>query len=123
MNRKTASTLLMIGGGIMAIYFGVFTVQGILRGIEYGDLSYNFLERLSPAPLLAVGIVELLIGIGGFNSKNGSKRTIPMVVSAIVTLLIGGFVFYLNALNMLILLVFAIGLITQVLYLVATKKS
>ncbi len=115
--------LLIVGGGLMAIYFGLLTFHGIMRGIEYGDLSYNFPERLSPALLLVAGILELLSGIGGLKPKSGKKRTAPLIVAVVVTLIIGAFVFYVNSLSMMVLLVLLVGLVTQVMYLVSAKRS
>ena len=123
MSRKTGSILLIAGGGIVAVFYGILTYLEFMQMAERGDFATRFAETLILLLVFIGGAVEIIVGIA--NRKRigtlGMGEIAPLI-AAIVFALIGVFLIGLNNPVRVALVTALIGAVAPVAYLVAVKK-
>ena len=123
MSRKTGSILLIAGGGIMAIFYGIITALEIMKMVENEDFVTNFAETLIPLLVFVGGTAEIVVGIS--NRKRIGALAIGEIaplIAAIVFSLIGVVLIGLNNPVRVALVTALIGAVAPVAYLIAVKK-
>ena len=121
MSRKTGSVLLITGGGIMAVFYAIITILGIMEMIEEEDFASNFMETILPLLVFAGGAVEVIVGISN-RKRNGALVTGELVplIAAIILAFIGVFVGSGHPLSLVIAI---IGIAAPALYFIAVKRN
>ena len=123
MSRKTGSILLIAGGGIMAVFYGIIIALEIMQMVENEDFVTNFAETLIPLLVFVGGAVEIIVGIKNRKRMGAlAMGEIAPLIAAIVFALIGVFLIGLNNPVRVALVTALIGAVAPAAYLIAVKK-
>ena len=107
----------------MAIFYGIFTVLGIMKMVENEDFVTNFAETLISLLVFIGGTAEIIVGITN-RKRIGALAMceIAPLIAAIVFSLIGVVLIGLNSPVRVALVTALIGAAAPVAYLIAVKK-
>jgi hypothetical protein len=119
--KKVFNIMLIICGGILMVFFGIYTVAGIIRMVER-DFATYFMETLILFLPFIAGAIYIFVGFSGFKSESSltKKQIIPLIV-AVVFAFLGIMFFFMSAQIMVSTIILLTGLVAPIIYLVKMK--
>jgi lysylphosphatidylglycerol synthetase-like protein (DUF2156 family) len=115
--KKVFNIILIICGGVLLVFFGSYTVMGIIRMVESDDFATYFMETLVLFLPVIAGAIYIFLAIGGIKSESSPtrKRIIPLIVAVILAFL--GMMYFFTVAQISIIILFS-GLIAPIIYLI-----
>jgi lysylphosphatidylglycerol synthetase-like protein (DUF2156 family) len=119
--KKVFNIMLIIYGGILMVFFGIYTVAGIIRMVERDFVTY-FMETLILFLPFIAGAIYIFVAFSGFKYKSSltKKQVIPLIVAVVFTFL-GIMFFFMSTQIMVSTIILLAGLVAPIMYLVKMR--